>query len=401
MGYIQDKLIEALGGDKFIDNKNSIIQGWTPNNVKSLIIGKYYILVIRHIGMPKVINLNQEQVKLDLNKLRCNGGSPKLNNILKRRSFSCMEEFYVDSLFLENPPIIDIVGYITDLYSSTSRLRYFGYGEFSLGSDSLIIASYNSNSRNLDYSLAMNNVRNFKLEYRDLKNTFWYKNYYLRPQYYHLDNEKGKLALHFKKFEDDYERYIKVKKSFFDNKELEENIRLILNNDEAIISYLRKFDSFLGHLSRGNKDDVISLIFSVVKDCIYDNKCIISGLNNEILIKVLSDSNNKDYLIKSYNRFGVIDESSNSSLDKDKIKEYIKEGRGLIDFKDILDNICLNSIKVLLSKGYKNLVGISLVSCEKDIPEGKFRNTYIKRSTSSSSLDGYFSLLGELIGVTL
>ena len=43
MGYIHDKLKEALGGSKVIDSKNTVISDWTPNNIKVLVISKNFI----------------------------------------------------------------------------------------------------------------------------------------------------------------------------------------------------------------------------------------------------------------------------------------------------------------------------------------------------------------------
>lgn len=402
MGYIHDRLKEALGGNKVMDSKTTVIRDWTPNNVKVLIISRNYILVLYHVGGfggSRVVHLDTEQVKADLDRLARNGGSPKLNTILKRRSFSCMEEIYVDYIYLSNPPTIDLLGYVKDLVGTTSRLRYFGYGEFPLGSDDIIKSLYLSNKRNLDYSLASDSNRSIKLEFRDVGNTDWYRNYYLRPKYYKLDEEKGKLAIHFKKFEDDYKTYMFNKDKANSERELEENLKSIACVDIDNISYLKRFDLLLYHLAKGTDDNVKSTVFKICKGCVRC-KGIFKGLTTSLASRILDGNENKCYLLKSYERFGVVDKDS-SNLDRGKVNNYLKEGRGFIDLNYILDVLCTDSIKALSNKGYKDLVGMALIMAEKDIPQSTVRDSFIKKQSNGGSLEGYFILLSELTGVML
>lgn len=402
MGYIHDKLKEALGGNKVMDSKNTAIRDWTPNNVKVLIISRNYILVLYHVGGfggSRVVNLDIGQVEADLNRLARNGGSPKLNTILKRRSFSCMEEIYVDYAYLSNPPIIDLLGYVKDLVGTSSRLRYFGYGEFPLGSEEKVKSLYHNNKRNLDYSLATDSDRGIRLEFRDVGNTNWYKNYYLRPKYYKLDDEKGKLSIHFRKFEDDYETYLSNKDKANSERELEEKLKYIASIDISNISYLKRFDSLLYHLAKGTDDNIKSTVFKICKGCIR-SKGIFKGLSTSLASNILGSNSDKDYLLKSYERFGVIDKENNT-LDINKVDDYIKEGKGFIDLNYILDVLCTDSIKALSNKGYKDLVGMALIMAERDIPQGAVRDNFIKKQSKGSNLEGYFILLSELTGVIL
>lgn len=402
MGYIHDKLKEALGGNKVMDSKNTVIRDWTPNNIKVLVISRNYILVIHHVGGfggSRVVQLDLEQVKSDLDRLLRNSGTSKLNSILNRRSLSCLEEIYVDSLFLETS-VIDLVGYVRGLVGTTSRLRYFGYGEFPFGSDEWIRLAYQNNRRNFEYALALDGNSPLKLEYRDVGYGSWYKNYYLRPKYYKLDDDRGKLAMHFRKFEEDYKTYLSCKDKVINDKELDEQLsHIACVNDGAIVPYLKRFDTLLSLLSRGNGDSIKSDIFKICGSCV-KREDVFDGLSYDKASTILVDSKDKDYLLKSYERFRVLDKSS-KPVDKSKVDTYLKEGRGFINLKDILDTICVESINSLVNKGYKDLVGMALIMSEKDIPQGNLRNTYIKKSSNEGSIDGYFLLLGELVGVAV
>lgn len=402
MGYIHDKLKEALGGNKVMDSKNTVIHDWTPNNIKVLVISRNYILVIHHVGGfggSRLVKLDLEKVKSDLDRLLKNGGTSKLNSILNRRSLSCLEEIYVDSLFLETS-VIDLVGYVRGLVSTTSRLRYFGYGDFPFGSDEWIRLAYQNNRKNFEYTLALDGSSPIKLEYRDVGNSSWYRNYYLRPKYYKLDDDRGKLSMHFRKFEEDYKTYLSCKDKVIDEKELDKQLRHIACiYDGDIVPYLKRFDTLLSILTRGNGDSVKSDIFSICSSCV-KKEDVFSGLTRSKASDILVDSEDKEYLLKSYERFRVLDKGS-KPVDRDKVNTYLKEGRGFIDLKGILDTICLESINKLVNKGYKDLVGIALIMSEKNIPQGNLRNTFIKKPSDGGCIDGYFELLGELIGVEI
>lgn len=402
MSYIQDKLKEALGGNKVMDSKNTIIHDWTPNNIKVLVISRNFILIIYHVGGfggSKVIKLDSEQVKADLEKMT--NSNSKLNTILKRRSFSCLEELYVDSEFISYPPIIDLMGYVQELVNSVARLRYFGYGEFPLGSEDWLRTSYQRNKSNLDYSIATDTSRPFTLEYRGVGYEGWFKNYYLRPKYYKLDEDNGKLAMHFRKFEKDYRTHLLSKEGKRERDILEESLKQIACvNDAENVIFLRKFDILLSHLTKGSSDKVKDCVLKVCKKYIRVEGTF-EGLTKKLAYSILSESSERDYLIKSYERFGVLDTNDSSYINKEKVSSYLKEGRGFINIEGILDNICLESSKVLIDKGYKDLVGMALIMNEKDIPKGSLRSNYIKRPSIDGSIEGYFNYLGELVGVVL
>ena len=213
MSYLYDKLKEALGGEVVVSNKSAVIKNWSPNNIKALLISRNYIIVVKHLGASmgcaKQFDLDVDMVAQDLDALmRTNFGKPKLNTLLSKRSLSCLEEIYVDAMFQNYPQVLDIEGYVKEL--TNSRLRYYGYVEFPVGN----FADYLNNAYrqakaqgNLGYSIATDTNRGgyLRVEYKSTNCEDWYTKYYLRPQFYQMDSEKGSLAVHFRKFEADYE----------------------------------------------------------------------------------------------------------------------------------------------------------------------------------------------------
>lgn len=400
MGYISDKLKEVLGGSKIMDTKNTVIRDWTPNNLKVLIINRNYILALFHLGGHKVVNLDTSQVVSDIDNMSRTSISPKLNSVLKRRSFSCLEEIYVDAGFIGNNQVIDLVEYVKELSSSNSRLRFFGYGDFPLGSDSWVINSYLGNRKNLDYSLAEDSSKPFTLDCRKVGYSEWYSNYYLRPQYYKLDEDNGRLSIYFKKFENEYKQYLAKKSLAQESEDLNNKVRYIISTyDVPNISVLKKFDEVLYEVSKDSEDNIKKILFKVFKKHI-NQKNIVKGLSVDVLSKALSGIDDSEYLMKSYTRFGVVD-SIGSNLSVEDVDNIIKEGKGFLSIGHLLDCICVECAKVLVAEGYKNLVGVALIVSEKDIPIGSFRDTFIKRGSSNSSNEGYFSFLSEIIGVDL
>lgn len=402
MSYLSDKLKEALGGEKVLGNRNSVIRDWTPNNVKALIIARGYILVLHHVGGFegfKIVQLETNLVVEDLNNMQKVSYKPKLNSILQRRSLSCLEEIYIDTIFMKDS-IIDIMGYVESLRSSCSRLRYFGYGDFPLNSENIIKNLYKQNKKDLDYCLAKDKNSPIRIEYRGIADESWYKNYFLRPQYYKLDEDRGKLALHFKKFEEDYEKYLSSSKEIQLNTSIDEALRKVIEIDIANIPYLKKFDILLKYLAKNSEDTVSNLTLGVVKKNILNCTVVIKGLKKQRVVPILGDFEEKEYLLKSYERYSVLDKN-NDTLDTSKIKEYTNQSKGLIDISGILDNICLEITEILPKRGYKDMVSLALLLTEQELPNGKTRDLYMKKKTNINSIDGYFNYLGEMIGIVL
>lgn len=191
MSYIYEKLRDALGGKQFTAGKVS--KNWSPNEIRAIIIMRDFILIADYLSDAKVILLDPNEVGLDLENPSRQGF---LNNLLSNRQLSCMEEIYVDSVFMNFTKVIDLESYVRGAYNSTSRLRYYGYVT---GMESQKLRGYYYKARSesvFDFTLAKT-IGGFK--YNSTGNEEWYKRYNLRPQYYTLDSDRGRLAQYFNK----------------------------------------------------------------------------------------------------------------------------------------------------------------------------------------------------------
>ena len=191
--YMYNKLKEVLGGVNFASGK--VFSGWSPNEVRAVYIMHDFILVADYIKAPKIVQLDPVEVAKDLESPSVRGS---LNNLLSTRQLSCMEEVYVDEVFTMKASLINLPAYVASLVSGKSRLRYWGY--VSNVDANMIMSAYTRAITEgvLDFTLAQN-VGGF--HYNDTGNDDWYRKYLLRPQYYSVDKDDGKLAIWFRKVE--------------------------------------------------------------------------------------------------------------------------------------------------------------------------------------------------------
>lgn len=401
MGYLYEELKKALGGEKLVSSKQSVIKDWSPNRIKAILISLDSIIVVGHLntfsGCVEGFPISPSEVMKDIDTIsRTNYGKPKINTLLSKRSFSCLEEIYIDRVYMGYPKVVDILGYVSDLKTSVSRIRYFGYGDIT-GKN---LVSYLSESykkagvtKNYEYSIAEDKEKPFNLEYRKVNNPTWYKNYFLRPQYYKLDSEKGNLSLHFKKFESDFSNYLLERSGNLKGKKLEDMLNQAISCDLEKLEYLKRVDSMLSILSKRKDDKVVSIVLDAFRGVVSGLKSQ-RGFSRKRYEKLLEG---QQYLSKLYDRYRVWDASD--KLEDVKEEDILpKASKGFLDIHSILDMLCLNATEVLRKQGYKDLVGVSLWLNSSDIPNGDFRAKFLEGGSSVSDLSGYFEYLKNLLG---
>lgn len=193
MSYLYDKLRDALGGKNFKSGVS--MKGWSPNEVRGIVIMRDFILIADYIKSPKIVELNVQEVMLDLSNMNRRGS---LNNLLSARQLSCLEEIYVDEGIRGYRQVIDLEAYVQSLVNGISRLRYYGYvSGFNVGE---LYGVYQKAFVDgvMDFTLA-EKLGKFKAE--SVGNRLWYTKYNLRPNYYDVDRDGGKLSIYFKKCE--------------------------------------------------------------------------------------------------------------------------------------------------------------------------------------------------------
>lgn len=390
MAYISEKLTEALGGKVLNSSRSTAITGWSPNNIKSLFITSNYILVGKHIGGFTVVSLDRNSVVRELQDIHRGGKPSSLDNVLTRRSFSCLEEIYVDRCLLG---LIDLERYALGLLETPCRLRFFGTGDFNI--DSLKLQEvYLKNAKQLDYSI-VSDGNHLGLSYRETNNSNWYKNYYLRPKYYTLDRVGGELDNYFSKLLSDYENALKLKESELKKDRIRSVLKALSSKDAENIICLKRVDNLLKYLQMSTRDEICNIVLGVIKNRISKGN-IILGFNNTVAKSLIID----EYLYKSYSRYGVID-TSGSDFRKSDIESRYNSGKGLLSIDDILDDVSLEVSNKLISRGYDDLVGMGLLDCVDVIPKGRLRDTLIKTDTDVVSIEGYFKYLSYLVGTVL
>lgn len=191
--YIYNKVKEALGGSNFVSGK--AFKGWSPNEVRAIFIMRDFICVADYIKAPVLVKLDLAEVAKDLDSPFVRGS---LNNLLSTRQLSCMEEIYVDEAYKLKTSLIDLPAYVSSIVSGKSRLRYWAYVS-GVPADAVYNAYMDAlTNAYQDFSFAKS-VGCF--DYNSTDNDDWYKKYLLRPQFYAVDADNGRLATWFRKVE--------------------------------------------------------------------------------------------------------------------------------------------------------------------------------------------------------
>lgn len=193
MSYLYDKLRDALGGKNFRSGVS--MKGWSPNEVRGIVIMRDFILIADYIKSPKIVELNVQEVMFDLSNMNRRGN---LNNLLSARQLSCLEEIYVDEGIRGYNQVIDLEAYVQSLVNGISRLRYYGYVSGFNARELYEVYQKAYVDGVMDFTLA-EKLGKFKAE--SVGNRLWYTKYNLRPNYYDVDRDGGKLSIYFKKCE--------------------------------------------------------------------------------------------------------------------------------------------------------------------------------------------------------
>ena len=277
--YLYNEVKKALGGDKFSTSSARVIKDWTPNNIKALIITRNFIYVRYHINVglsvskgnsagglkSRIYYLDQSVLSTDLS--RPQNGS--VTNLLSSRQLSCMEEIYADSMFQGYLGVLNLPVYINKLVSERSRLRTYGYIENVTVDELETCFNKFDVKENPLYSYAYDRDRKATIQFTDTKNDDWIHDYFLRPQYYMMDSEGGKLARWFRSVEQGAE------------KQLEQDLKLkeLKLKVDAVESLIKKDVNAISDI----------ILFGRLKQYISKRKETLSTLNK--LDNVLSKSN--------------------------------------------------------------------------------------------------------------
>lgn len=395
MGYIYDSLKTALGGNK-LNSKSTVISDWTPNGVRCVVISRNFIFVGYHVQMPKVLPLNIEEVKKELEKHSSQGA---LHNLLTARQLSCLEEIYVDSMFQNYKYLMDMDLFINKHRSSDNlRLRYYGYCECNPGSEQYLSQVYSNMVINTNYLYALatdkGRMNSIKIQAVPTEYSSWYRNFNLRPQYYKLDGEDGKLSIYFKKGVEKIEAMLASQESAQSEMAFSAVVKSIIEIDKKNLKYvedLLKFGKSLMVIPATDEARVLE-----IRRLISSMLCPRKGLTKEIAQKYADKTLQKRYL-----QVNLVDRSKDAEqLTPQIIKEEGYMEDGFFKIRHMLEEVGMvfaTDKRDIPSIAAKN----AYIVCEgnnQPIPDGRVRQCFTKKPAASQNIENMFEFLCRVNG---
>ena len=403
MGYLYNKVKEALGGAKFSNSHVGVISDWTPNGVKAIIITRSFIFVAYHVRQARVYNLDAVQVNEDLQR---NGVDGALHNLLSQRQLSCLEEIYVDGVFQNYRGLMDIQGYCNRLLNEKSRLRFYGYVG---NASSMELERFYNEARmsgNAVYSYALDSRRTAVVQYNAVDNKNWYKNYNLRPQYYKLDADKGQLSLWFRSSVAKIEEALEAEKKNMLGKAYMQIVARMVVDSYGYIEPFYNLMKLVAYLNKNNLfKSVSSVITNEIKSCKQTKYFTVNAVKTAAEgIAGIGKLTNTDLkkVLDMYKLCEVYDETFNGELTEDIIREMsdgLKEGLEALDFINLCERICLGLCE-LSDPNIKIKMILVCNSYSKIIPNGAFRSkmSMNKNTYETKGYEGYLYVIYGLCG---
>lgn len=259
VNYYYHRLAEMLYGseDGTIDSNHS------PNNVKSLVLGSTFILVVFHSGKVEYqyLGTSFEEHMVDLNEMP---GVMQLSTLLEMRKFGCIEEICVDYRFYQANIYNSYLGLVSFLppYKRDTRLRKFVWFDTLIKDDcvgSLVGNTVRDISKSNDFytygvfdtpQIGELLVVRDEQEYNE--NT-WITTHDLRPGNYHFDES---LIPYFEKIESGLS-------SFIDDADKAQTIQGLLNREDIYINR-SDYDAYVKMMEVSDKycGDVGSIVYN-------------------------------------------------------------------------------------------------------------------------------------------
>ena len=392
MSYVYDKLKDALGGAKFSTSHTSVVRDWSPNSVKAVIVCRNFILVAYHISAAKLINLDSSESVQDA---MLNGRSGALHNLLSQRQLSCMEEIYVDAMYMNYPGAMDLDYYINKLKTEHSRLRYYGYISDVSGSE--LYDCFNKARINGDfmYAYANDRSRTAKLKYEQSGITAWYKNYNLRPQYYAMDADNGALHRWFSKAEEVAFGVEKRRAAELENTGIMQAVGTLVKQDYANIRDIALFMKLYDYI-RGIDDSIFNLVVKGIEAAAENGRLGVDGLTPKMLSRALGSVGDwSRELARCYKLFGIFGRDADLGLEE--ILKYVKRGKGLLCLDDLLDLI-LHEVFLQFTKHSRD--GLIMLKAQASLYEGRIPDRRFRKDIKLKEFgDDWECYLDVLLGV--
>lgn len=419
--YLYGEVKKALGGEKFSTSSARIIKDWTPNNIKAFVITRNFIYVRYHINVgmstkggagglkSRIYYLDQTVLSSELS--RPQNGS--VTNLLSSRQLSCMEEIYVDSTFQNYLGVLNLPMYINKLVSERSRLRFYGY------IDNVTIDELETCFNKFDvkenplYSYAYDKERKATVQFTDTKNDDWIHDYFLRPQYYMMDSEGGKLARWFRSVEQGAEQKLTQELKLRELKLKVDTIESLINKDISAIEDIVLFGKLKQYINKrkGAISSLNKLDSALSKSNIVKHSGIKGKLSLSLILYTIDErfSSGVDKsviktLLSYYTFYERVsrDKDTKGNLFEDvsmeSVVEYRKYNGSISNFYKMLEGILTDIVKSD-SKNLGMKAVMAGVNYRNQIPKGSFRTAialFDNKNKGSESPSVYIDILAWL-----
>ena len=398
--YIYSKVKEALGGSRMGSSSKTVIKDWTPNGVKALVICRSFIIVANHIKPPRLYQLDLSEVTKDL---QGSGSTGAIHNLLKQRQLSCLEEIYVDSVFNNYKHIFNMDTYIASLLNEKSRLRVYGYCD---GTNGNVAGEMLNNYRNaqirgdFSYCYAFDRSRSVMVQYKEVGNSDWYKNYNLRPQFYSLDADRGQLHTWFKKCENRVISEMQEKSREKESNDRVKYIRDLFSQDANNCLHITNLMSLQRWLKNNSKDSVDKMVFSAITTGLSNLKVL--GLHEDEVRSAVTGISipQLNIIVKAYKLFGLFDSDSKRVISVEGLKDLVGAGQGFIRFFDVVEDICYKVISSAVKKKGADMMAVYTAFMPNSGMIGSKRIcSLLKRDVEGhDNIQGYVSFLYGVCG---
>lgn len=401
MGYMYDMMKIALGGKSFTNSHSGVVRGWSPNNIKAIIITEHQIITINHVSLPKVTSLDYNKAYEDIVR---NGSTGSIHNLLTQRQLSCLEEIYVSGVFQNYLGCMDINAYINKMLTDSCRLRYYGY--ISVSNYNEIVENYRKarEKGNPLYAYALDKSRTNKIQYNSVGNDSWYKNYRLRPQYYEMDEERGNLARWLKKAEYVIEDGLATQERLVRKSEKNNSLYMLFLRDVERVPALRTLMRLSKYTGRYKSDETLSAVHRVIANRLSESFCLpnlkVKDLQESVQSHTMNVTEEDKYILAAYKNLGVFDTSSkanNEEVSMDLLKDYVLRDDGLLQLTRVLEDICCNLMRT--NKQVNMMLRINAIKFQNDLPDGDFKKLMsLSGSNGSASYKGFLKVLLAVCG---
>lgn len=395
MGYIYDNVKATLNMEK---------KDYSPNNVKALFITRSFIVAIYHVSPASYRVLDVTKSEEDIKR---NGSTGAIHNLLLKRQLSCMEEIYVDPIFMQYLGAMNLEAYVSNMCKDSSRLHYYGY--ISADGDPVeILQKYTAAKMkdNFTYSYATDRDKSCSMAYNNTdkfrsKPNEWVYNHNLRPTYYSMDADNGLLGRYFRsvdaKLDELMEEYRVFEQYAYVEKILEKELKYM----ETIRDFMLLM--FTYKKVKGTGEPMMRLFHSIAAGCIRENKCI-EGLNVDFFHKLqrrINESFSGDikkiyFLLDVYKYLRVMDRSSSNGVSNEVLSELVMHSGTFSGIAELLDD---TAVKMYYNKEMEWSAKMWMVDHYRELPScSKLAKAAGCESSCNGDISSYVSFILYILG---